>query len=95
MFIVYLFVIKVINVVVCEIFVKNWGYDLNVFEVVINDKIKFIFIVNLNNLIGNFLIEEEIDVFLEKVLSYIIIVLDEVYIEFIKIEEWVDFFGLL
>lgn len=94
-FIVYPLVTKAINAVAREIPAKNWGHDLNAFEAAINDKTKLIFIANPNNPTGNFLTEEEIDAFLEKVPSHIIIVLDEAYTEFTKAEERVDSFGLL
>ena len=94
-FIVYPLITKAINAVAREIPAKNWGHDLNAFEAAINDKTKLIFIANPNNPTGNFLTEEEIDAFLEKVPSRIIVVLDEAYTEFTKAEERVDSFGLL
>ena len=94
-FIVYPLVTKAINAVAREIPAKNWGHDLNAFEAAINDKTKLIFIANPNNPTGNFLTEEEIEAFLEKVPSHIIVVLDEAYTEFTKTEERVDSFGLL
>ena len=94
-FIVYPLVTKAINAVAREIPAKNWGHDLEAFEAAINEKTKLIFIANPNNPTGNFLIETEIDTFLAKVPSQIIVVLDEAYTEFTKAEERVDSFGLL
>ena len=94
-FIVYPLVTKAINAVAREIPAKNWGHDLEAFEAAINEKTKLIFIANPNNPTGNFLTETEIDTFLAKVPSQIIVVLDEAYTEFTKAEERVDSFGLL
>ena len=68
---------------------------MEAFEAAINEKTKLIFIANPNNPTGNFLTETEIDAFLAKVPSQIIVVLDEAYTEFTKAEERVDSFGLL
>ena len=94
-FIVYPLVTKAINAVAREIPAKNWGHDLDAFEAAINEKTKLIFIANPNNPTGNFLTETEIDAFLAKVPSQIIVVLDEAYTEFTKAEERVNSFGLL
>lgn len=94
-FIVYPLVTKAINAVAREIPAKNWGHDLEAFLTAINEKTKLIFIANPNNPTGNFLTETEIDAFLAKVPSHILVVLDEAYTEFTAKEERVDSFGLL
>lgn len=73
---------------------KTGGHDLEAFLTAINEKTKLIFIANPNNPTGNFLTETEIDAFLAKVPSHILVVLDEAYTEFTAKEE-VDSFGLL
>ncbi|MDD0823028.1 histidinol-phosphate transaminase [Mannheimia sp. AT1] len=93
-FIVYPLVTKAINAVAREIPAKNWGHDLEAFLAAINEKTKLIFIANPNNPTGNFLTEAEIDAFLAKVPSHILVVLDEAYTEFTAKEERVDSFGL-
>lgn len=93
-FIVYPLVTKAINAVAREIPAKNWGHDLDGFLQAINDKTKLIYIANPNNPTGNFLTETEIDAFLAKVPSTILVVLDEAYTEFTKADERVDSFGL-
>lgn len=94
-FIVYPLVTKAINAIAREIPAKNWGHDLNGFLAAINEKTKLIYIANPNNPTGNFLTEAEIDAFLAKVRSDIIVVLDEAYTEFTAADERVDSFGLL
>lgn len=94
-FIVYPLVTKAINAIAREIPAKNWGHDLNGFLAAINEKTKLIYIANPNNPTGNFLTEAEIDAFLAKVRSDIIVVLDEAYTEFTAVDERVDSFGLL
>lgn len=94
-FIVYPLVTKAINAIAREIPAKNWGHDLDGFLAAINEKTKLIYIANPNNPTGNFLTEAEIDAFLAKVRSDIIVVLDEAYTEFTAADERVDSFGLL
>ncbi|QLB14800.1 histidinol-phosphate transaminase [Mannheimia granulomatis] len=94
-FIVYPLVTKAINAVAREIPAKNWGHDLDGFLSAINEKTKLIFIANPNNPTGNFLSQTEIEVFLAKVPSHILVVLDEAYTEFTEAKERIDSFGLL
>ena len=94
-FIVYPLVTKAINAVAREIPARNWGHDLAGFLAAITPKTKLIYIANPNNPTGNFLTEEEIDVFLSKVPQHIIVVLDEAYTEFTEQNERVNSFGLL
>lgn len=94
-FIVYPLITKAINATAREIPAKNWGHDLDAFLAAINEKTKLIYIANPNNPTGNFLTEAEIDAFLAKVRSDIIVVLDEAYTEFTAADERVDSFALL
>ena len=94
-FIVYPLVTGAINAVAREVPAKNWGHDLNEFLAAINDKTKLVYMANPNNPTGNFLSEAEIDTFLAKVRSNIIVVLDEAYTEFTAEQERVDSFTLL
>lgn len=94
-FIVYPLITKAINATAREIPAKNWGHDLEAFLAAINEKTKLIYIANPNNPTGNFLTEAEIDAFLAKVRSDIIVVLDEAYTEFTAADERVDSFALL
>lgn len=94
-FIVYSLVTKAINATAREIQAKDWGHDLDAFLAAINDKTKLIFIANPNNPTGNFLAEVEIDAFLAKVPTNVIVVLDEAYTEFTQAFERVNSFGLL
>ncbi|MDG2956654.1 histidinol-phosphate transaminase [Bisgaard Taxon 10/6] len=94
-FIVYPLITQAINATAREIPAKNWGHDLDAFLAVINEKTKLIYISNPNNPTGNFLTHNEIDEFLAKVRSDIIVVLDEAYTEFTAKDERVDSFALL
>lgn len=94
-FIVYPLITKAINATAREIPAKNWGHDLEAFLAAINEKTKLIYIANPNNPTGNFFTETEIDAFLAKVRSDIIVVLDEAYTEFTAADERVDSFALL
>ncbi|MGQ0285969.1 histidinol-phosphate transaminase [Pasteurellaceae bacterium 22721_9_1] len=94
-FIVYPLVTKAINAIAKEVPAKNWGHDLSGFLAAISDNTKLIYIANPNNPTGNFLTEAELDAFLSKVRSNIIVVLDEAYTEFTAEHERVNSFALL
>lgn len=94
-FIVYPLVTKAINATAREIPAKNWGHDLDGFLAAINDKTKLIYLANPNNPTGNFLSHAEIEAFLAKVPSRVLVVLDEAYTEFTEPNKRVNSFKLL
>ncbi|MDO4431615.1 MAG: histidinol-phosphate transaminase [Lonepinella koalarum] len=94
-FIVYPLVTKAINATAREIPAKNWGHDLDGFLAAINDKTKLIYLANPNNPTGNFLSHAEIEAFLDKVPSRVLVVLDEAYTEFTEPNKRVNSFKLL
>jgi histidinol-phosphate aminotransferase len=65
---------------------KNWVCDLEAILKAVTDKTKIIFIANPNNPTGTFLLHEELKIFLEKIPSHVIVVLDEAYKEFVTNE---------
>lgn len=91
LFVVYVFVVQEVGVCVIEVLVCDYGYDFDVMVVVIMLDMCLIYIVNLNNLIGIFLFVDDIVVFFVKVLLMVVVVLDEVYNEFFKLEQQYDF----
>ncbi|MDA3977598.1 histidinol-phosphate transaminase [Gallibacterium sp. AGMB14963] len=93
-FIVYPLVTQAINAKAVVIPAKNWGHDLDAFLANITDKTKLIYIANPNNPTGTFLTTAEIEAFLAKVPSHIIVVLDEAYTEFTDENERVPSFEL-
>lgn len=94
-FIVYPLVTKAINATAREVPAKNWGHDLDGFLAAINDKTKLIYLANPNNPTGNFLSHAEIEAFLAKVPSRVLVVLDEAYTEFTEPNKRVNSFKLL
>lgn len=56
-FVMYLIFVKVVGVVLIEVFEKDCCVDVDVILVVVMDKIKIVFIVNLVNLMGIFLFD--------------------------------------
>ncbi|MBU5675813.1 histidinol-phosphate transaminase [Alkaliphilus sp. MSJ-5] len=64
---------------------KNYKHDLDGFIEKINDKTKIIYICNPNNPIGNILSKDEIENFVAKVPEDIVIVFDEAYYDYAKV----------
>lgn len=93
-FIVYPLVTRAINAVAREVPAKDWGHDLAAFAQAINEKTKLIYIANPNNPTGNFLSQEEVEAFLDKVPANVIVVLDEAYTEFTDAKERLNSFEL-
>lgn len=63
---------------------KDYGIDLKATLEAINENTRLIWISNPHNPTGTLLSDEEIISFLEKVPSYVKVVLDEAYIEFVE-----------
>ena len=66
------------------------GHDLAGMLKAITDKTKLMFVANPNNPTGSFLTGAEIDAFLEKVPSHIVVVVDEAYNEYLTQEQQYD-----
>lgn len=71
--------------VVVKLPLKDLKQDLDGFVEKINDKTKVIYVCNPNNPIGNILTKEEIDNFVAKVPEDVVIVLDEAYYDYAKV----------
>lgn len=64
---------------------KDYKHDLDGFIEKINDNTKIIYICNPNNPVGNILNKEEIDKFVAKVPEDVVIVFDEAYYDYAKV----------
>lgn len=71
--------------VVVKLPLKNYKHDLDGFVEKINDKTKIIYICNPNNPMGNILTRDEIDNFVAKVPKDIVILFDEAYYNYAKV----------
>ena len=81
-FVVYPIVTQAIGAKAVVVKAKDYGHDLTAMAAAITDNTKLIFIANPNNPTGTFLEQEEIKVFLSKVPSNVLVVLDEAYFEY-------------
>ena len=59
-----------------------WGYDLDAILTAIDEQSRLIFIANPNNPTGTWLSHQQLDKFLSRVPSHVIVVLDEAYYEY-------------
>lgn len=81
-FVVYPLVTQAINATAVVVPAKDYGHDLDAMIDAITEKTKLIFIANPNNPTGTFLEQDELKVFLGKVPSSVLVVLDEAYFEY-------------
>jgi histidinol-phosphate aminotransferase len=65
---------------------RNYGHDLDAMAAAIVDDTRLIFIANPNNPTGTFIPGEQIEAFLKRVPSNVVVVLDEAYTEFLPAE---------
>ena len=72
-----------------EIPTKDWGHDLDEFLNHINEKTRVIFIANPNNPTGTYLSHNQIERFLNKVPSNIVVVIDLAYFEYVVADDYV------
>ncbi len=65
--------------------VGNFKHDFKSFVAAITDKTKMIFVCNPNNPTGNIMTKEEVDYLVDNIPEHIVLVLDEAYYEFAKV----------
>ncbi|RAP31240.1 histidinol-phosphate transaminase [Candidatus Marinamargulisbacteria bacterium SCGC AG-343-D04] len=85
-FSVYKTVTQLMGGIFKEVPMKQWHYDLEGILHTLSDKTKLIFIANPNNPTGTLLSHEDLDRFLKRVPSSVIVVLDEAYREYVTSE---------
>lgn len=68
----------------------EYGHDLDAMLSLVNDKTGVIFIANPNNPTGTWFGREQLENFLSKVPSHVIIVLDEAYFEYVEASTYPD-----
>lgn len=81
-FVVYPIVTQAIGATSVVVPAKDYGHDLVAMANAITAKTKLIFIANPNNPTGTFLEQDELNAFLKKVPSDVLVVLDEAYFEY-------------
>lgn len=75
-----------------EVPMKDYTHDLEAMLNAIKDNTKLIFIANPNNPTGTIVTKEEMDRFMERVPSNILVLIDEAYYEYIKDPAYPDSF---
>lgn len=61
---------------------RDWGHDLDAMLAAINDRTRLIFIANPNNPTGTWFKQPQLEQFLSRVPSHVVVVLDEAYFEY-------------
>ncbi|WP_024851082.1 histidinol-phosphate transaminase [Hydrogenovibrio kuenenii] len=73
-----------------EVPAKGWSHDLPAMLAAITPKTKIVYLANPNNPTGTLFTKEEWDVFISKVPSNVIVVLDEAYYEYVDNSEYAN-----
>lgn len=82
-FVVYPLVTKLFGANLITVPAKNYGHDLPAMLKAITPQTRVVFIANPNNPTGTFVSRGELTRFVEQVPEYVLLVLDEAYIEFL------------
>ncbi len=82
-FIVYMLTAKAVGAVGIEVPALNYGHDLEAMLKAIREDTRIVFLANPNNPTGTFLKPAEIESFLDRVPSDVVVVIDEAYNEFL------------
>jgi len=61
---------------------REWGHDLDAMLAAISDNTRLIFIANPNNPTGTWLSRQQLQLFLSRLPSHVVVVLDEAYFEY-------------
>ena len=83
-FAIYGLVTKIQGGECCIVPAKNYGHDLNAMAAAVTDKTRLIFVTNPNNPTGTWLTQADIESFMAKVPSDVVVVLDEAYFEYVN-----------
>jgi histidinol-phosphate aminotransferase len=81
-FIVYPIATQAAGGTLIQVPMRNDGYDLNAIATAIDDNTRIIYLSNPNNPTGTVVTAQEIDRFLDKVPSHVVVILDEAYYDF-------------
>ncbi len=82
-FIVYMLTAKAVGATGIEVPSKHYGHDLDAMLKAIREDTTIVFLANPNNPTGTFLAPAEIEAFMDKVPSHVVVVIDEAYNEFL------------
>ncbi|GAA4123687.1 histidinol-phosphate transaminase [Nocardioides fonticola] len=69
---------------------EQWRHDLDAMAAAITDRTRIVLLCTPNNPTGPALTQTELDAFLDRVPSHIVVVVDEAYLEFVRLDDAVD-----
>lgn len=67
---------------------QPYGHDLQAMLEMVNDKTRLVFIANPNNPTGNWLLQDELQSFLDALPEHIAVVIDEAYFEYVDLDQY-------
>ena len=79
----YDFCARLMNAEVVKVPLKQYRHDLNAMLEAVTEKTRIVFICNPNNPTGTVVFRQEMESFLEKVPSHVLVVMDEAYYEYV------------
>lgn len=89
-FILYWLAVQSVNGNIIRVPLKNYTYDLEAMADVIDDRVKLVYISNPNNPTGTMITGEEMDRFMDRIPSDVVVVYDEAYREYIDDPNYPD-----
>ena len=87
-FAIYGLVTQVVGGKVLQVPARNWGHDLDAMAEAVTEKTKIIFVTNPNNPTGTWSTKGQLEAFLNKVPSNVVVLLDEAYFEYVDEPEY-------
>jgi histidinol-phosphate aminotransferase len=67
---------------------QPYGHDLDAMLALVSDKTRLVFIANPNNPTGNWLLQNELQAFLDALPEHIAVVIDEAYFEYVELAQF-------
>jgi histidinol-phosphate aminotransferase len=67
---------------------QPYGHDLQAMLALVNEKTRLVFIANPNNPTGNWLLQDELQAFLDALPQHIAVVIDEAYFEYVDLAQF-------
>lgn len=89
-FAVYPLATQAVGAKAIEVPAKQYGHDLEAMLAAVTSATRLIFVANPNNPTGTFLSGSQIDAFIRRVPSHVVVVIDEAYNEFLTPEQQYD-----
>ena len=87
-FLIYELASKLAGAVIRSVALKNFRYDLDGMLAAVSERTKIIFIGNPDNPAGTYIPADELEAFLSKISSEVVVIIDEAYFEYVRAKDY-------